>query len=196
MDPHERNQFSEFERQPYVDLTEWRKKLVTYTESHLSATEKELHKYIGASLTPAAHESLMNSVMSQFAQEYMEQIEPLVQPSDRIRAKGRIIYDIYTESGHDFESEWLDQGSELWGRFQTVAVRDYLDESVLDADLTQLTDEFVGAHIRHYGTHTVLSEPVEIKPDGSEHSIPNCEAVFIPLAYRNLNLTGYLSWQT
>ena len=196
MDPYERDQFAEFERQPYVDLTEWRAKLVAYTESHLSATEKELHKYVGETLTPAAHESLMNSVMSQFVQEYMEQIEPLVQPGDRICAKGRIIYDIYTESGHDFESEELEQGSELWGRFQTVAVRDYLDESIIDADMAELTDEFVGARIRRYGAHIVLADPVEIKPDGSEHSIPNCEAVFIPLVYRNLNLTGYLSWQT
>jgi hypothetical protein len=194
MDSNERNLFSQFERQPYVDLTEWRTKLITYTESHLTATEEELRKYIGTSVTPATHESLMNSVMSQFLQEYMEQIEPVVQPGDRIRAAGGIIYDIYTQSGHDFESEWLREGSELWGRFETIAVRDYLDESILDADLSQLTEEYVGAHIRRYGTHLVLADPVEIKPDGSEHSIPDCESVFIPLMYRRLNLAGYLAW--
>jgi hypothetical protein len=141
-----------------------------------------------------AHETAMNTVMSQLVRAYVEQIEPVVRPGDRIRVKGNIIYDIYTQSEHELEPEWLEQGSELWGRFQTITVKDYLDEDSLDVDLNQLTEELVGAHIRHYGAHLVLTDPVKIMPDGSEHDIPNSESLLIPLMYRRLNLTSYLEW--
>lgn len=194
MDSNERNLFSEFERQPYVDLTEWRRELVKYSDARLGLAEEELHKYLDDSVTPYTHEAVMNRVMSDLVRAYMDQIEPLVQPGDRIRATGNFVYDIYTKSGHDFELDWIEKGSELRGKFQTIVVRDYLDESTLDADPDELTEAYVGAHIRHYGAHIVLADPVKIAPDGSEQSIADCESILIPLMYRRLNLTGYPSW--
>jgi hypothetical protein len=194
MESNENDIFSEFERQPYVDLTEWRRELVTYNDARLELAEEELHKYLDNSVTPYTHEAVMNRVMSDLVRAYMDQIEPLVQPGDRIRATGDFVYDIYTKSGHDFELDWLEKGSELRGRFQTIVVRDYLDERILDIDPDELTEKLVGTYIRHYGAHIVLAEPIKITPGGGEQSIPDCESVLIPLMYRRLNLTGYPSW--
>lgn len=194
MESNENDIFSEFERQPHVDLTEWRKELVKYSDARIELAEDELRKYISDSFLSYTHETIMNRVMSDLLRAYMNQIEPLIQPGDRIRATGDFIYDIYTRSEHDFELDWLEKGSELRGRFQTIVVRDYLDESILDTDPDQLTEPLVGAHIQHYGAHIVLVDPVKIAPDGSEERIPDCESLFIPLMYRRLNLTGYPSW--
>lgn len=194
MESNENDIFSEFERQPYVDLTEWRRELVKYGDARLELAEEELHKYMGDSFLSYTREAVMNRVMSDLVRGYMDQIEPLIQPGDRIRATGNFVYDIYTQSGHDFELDWIEKGSELRGRFQTIVVRDYLDESILDADPDELTEAYVGAHIRHYGAHIALTDPVKITPDGSEQTIPDCESVLIPLMYRRLNLTGYPSW--
>ena len=194
MESNENDIFSEFERQPYVDLTEWRKELVNYTEARLELAEEELHKHLGDSVLPYTHETIMNRVMSDLARAYMDQIEPIIQPGDRIRATGDFVYDIYTQSEHDFELDWLEKGSELRGRFQTIVVRDYLDESILDLNPDEITEAIVGAHIHHYGAHIVLADPVKIAPDGSEQRIPDCESVLIPLMYHRLNLTGYPSW--
>ena len=195
MDSHEHNPFSQFERQPYVDLTHWRKKQVEYTEDRLAVADEELRQYIGTTLAPEVHETLLNTVLSHLVRAHMDQIRPIVQPGDHMRVKGNVLYDIYTQSDHEFESGWLEEGSELWGRFDTVAVRDYLDESIIDVSLDRLTDEYIGAHIRHFGTHLVLVDPVEIMPDGSRHGFHDCEALFIPLMYRHLDLAGHLSWE-
>lgn len=196
MDSHERDLFSEFERQPYVDLTEWRLQLVAYTQAQLNSAEQDLRQHLGNSLSAATHESALNAALSHRVRALLEHIEPTVRVGDLIHVKGNIIYDIFTASGHDFEADWLGQGSELRGRFESVAVRDYLDESMLDASVEQLSKDFVATRIRHFGVHLVLADPVEVRPDGSELSIPDCESVFIPLMYRHLNLTGYLSWET
>lgn len=194
MDSHERNLFSQFERQPYVDLTEWRLQLVAYTDTQRDSAEHELRQHLGNSLSLADHESVLNAALSHRLRAFLGHIEPTISVGDSIHVKGNIIYDIFTASGHDFEAEWLGQGSELRGRFESVAVRDYLDESMIDASLEQINKDFVTARIRHFGAHLVLADPVEIRPDGSEHTIPDCESLFIPLMYRRLNLTGYLTW--
>lgn len=194
MDSSERNLFSEFERQPYVDLTEWRRELVAYSDARLGLAEEELRKYTGDQFLSYTYEAVMNKVMSDLVRAYMDQVEPLIQPGDRMRASGNFVYDVYTKSTHDFELGWLEKGSELRGKFQTIVVRDYLDESILDTSPDELSEALVGAYIRHYGAHIVLAEPVRIGPDGSEQSIPDCESVLIPLVYRRLNLTGYPSW--
>lgn len=195
MDSHERDQFSDFERQPYVDLTEWREQLVEYTEARLAVTEDELRDYLGDTFSPKTHENIMNLVMSRLVRAHMEHVEPTVRTGDRIHVKGNIVYDIYTRSGHDYEAGWLEQGSGLRGNFQTVSVREYLDENILDIDPSQITEDFVRTHIRHFGTHLLLSDPVEILPDGTERLIPDCESLVIPLMYHRLNLTGYLAWE-
>lgn len=194
MESNENDIFSEFERQPYVDLTEWRRELVAYSDSRLELAEEELRKYSSNPLSPYTHETIMNRVMSDLVRGYMDQIEPLIQPGDHIRATGDFVYDIYTKSTHDFELDWLEKGSELRGKFQTIVVRDYLDEGILDTNPEDISEALVGAHIRHYGAHIALAEPVKIGPGGSEQSIPDCESILIPLAYRRLNLTGYPSW--
>lgn len=188
MESHEGNLFSQFERQPHVDLSQWRENIVDYTDSRLGLAEQELHRYLGSSFSPEAHETLMNLVMSHVVRGYVDQLEPAVQPGDKIRAKGNFVYDIYTRSEHELEPGWLEQGSELWGRFQTVSVKDYLDEAILDTATSQITEALVGMHIRRFGAHLVLADPVEVMPDGSRHSIPDCESLFIPLMYRRLNL--------
>lgn len=194
MESNESNQFSEFERQPYVDLTEWRKELIKYTEARLGLAEEELHKYLGDSTSPYTHEAIMNRVMSDLVRAYMDQVEPIMRPGDRISATGDFVYNIYTKSGHDFELDWLGRGNELRGRLQTIVVRDYLDESILDTDPDELTEALAATYIRHYGAHVVLADPIKIAPDGSEQIIPDCESLFVPLMYRRLNLTGYPSW--
>lgn len=194
MESNESNSFSEFERQPYVDLTEWRKELVKYSDARLELAEEELHKYVGEYFLSYTHEAIMNRVMSDLVRAYMDQVEPIMQPGDRISITGDFVYNIYTKSGHDFELDWLERGSELRGRFQTLVVRDYLDESILDTDPDELTEALVGTYIRHYGAHIVLADPVKVAPDGREQIIPDCESLFIPLMYRRLNLTGYPSW--
>lgn len=196
MDSHERNLFSEFERQPYVDLTEWRLQLVAYTDAQLGSAEQELRQHLGDSLSAATHESVLNAALSHRLRALLEQIEPTVRVGDLIHVKGNIVYDIFTASGHDFEADWLGQGSELHGRFESVAVRDYLDESILDASVDQLSEDFVATRIRRFGAHLVLADPVEVRPDGTVQFIPDCESLFIPLMYRRLSLAGYLSWET
>lgn len=194
MNSHERDLFAQFERQPYVDLTEWREQLVEYSEALLGLAEEELHRYASGPLSHLNHETIMNKVLSSVARACVDRIEPVVQPGDRMRVKGNILYDIYTRSEHDFELEQLEAGSELRGTFQTVVVRDYVDENIFDIDIDRMTQAHIAAHIRHYGTHLVLADPLEVKADGSVYTIPDCESVLIPLMYRRLNLTGYLSW--
>lgn len=194
MDSHERDQFAEFDRQPYVDLTGWREQLVEYTEARLAVTEEEIRDHLGDTFSPKTHENIMNLVMSRLIRAHMEHIEPAVRIGDRLCVKGNIIYDIYTQSEHNFEAGWLEKGSELQGKFQSVSVREYLDESTLDTSPSQLTEAFVHSHIRHFGAHLLLSDPIEILPDGTVRLIPDCESLVIPLMYRRLKLTGYLAW--
>ena len=190
MESSEYPHFSQYEYGPMVDLESWRRELIGYTEAHVGFLIDELHRRYGHAIDIDAphNEHLINRGISRLLERQVGHMVPRLHKGDSVEARGEIIYDIYTKSDHSFEADWLDKGCVLHGRFDTVAVKDYLDEGLLDADGRSVTEEMVRANMRHFGPHIVLSDPAMTMPDGSGHGIPDCVALFIPLTYHRLDL--------
>lgn len=195
MESNERNLFSRRERRPHVDLAQWQQEAVEYTGTRIGVAEEELADYLalhyGVTFDVRHHEGLMNIVLTGVLRQHMDTVDPRVKEGDKVSVTGEFVYDLYTRNGHDMEPRWLTRGFELRGSFQNVSVKDYLDERIFDIDLNQVTDELVAMHVQRFGPHIVLTDPVEVMPDGSEHSLSNCESVFVPLTYHRLALKTY-----